>query len=127
MIVISLGAGVQSTTLALMAACGEITPMPDCAIFADTGNEKRATYAHLDWLSSALPFPIHRVKRFDLDLASATIAHYRGEPSGTKFTPPFFSPQGMLPIRCSKEWKTRAVYAWLRNHFGMNPRERARE
>jgi len=33
--VLSLGAGVQSTTLALMAAHGEIGPMPDCAIFAD--------------------------------------------------------------------------------------------
>ena len=27
---LSLGAGVQSTTLALMAAQGEISPMPDC-------------------------------------------------------------------------------------------------
>jgi len=27
--VISLGAGVQSSTMALMAAAGEITPMPD--------------------------------------------------------------------------------------------------
>jgi len=34
---LSLGAGVQSTTLALMAAHGEVGPMPDCAIFADTG------------------------------------------------------------------------------------------
>lgn len=30
--VLSLGAGVQSTTLALMAAHGEIGPMPDCAM-----------------------------------------------------------------------------------------------
>jgi hypothetical protein len=30
--VISLGAGVQSSTMALMAAQGEIGPMPDCAI-----------------------------------------------------------------------------------------------
>jgi hypothetical protein len=29
--VLSLGAGVQSTSLALMAAHGEIGPMPDCA------------------------------------------------------------------------------------------------
>ncbi len=36
--VLSLGAGVQSTTLALMAARGEIEA-PDCAIFADTGDE----------------------------------------------------------------------------------------
>ncbi|WP_171177628.1 hypothetical protein [Ruegeria sp. HKCCD8929] len=35
--VFSLGAGVQSTTLSLMAAHGEIGPMPDAAIFADTG------------------------------------------------------------------------------------------
>lgn len=32
--VLSLGAGVQSTTLALMAAHGEIGPMPDCASLA---------------------------------------------------------------------------------------------
>ena len=37
--IISLGAGVQSSTMALMAAHGEIGPMPDCAIFADTGAE----------------------------------------------------------------------------------------
>jgi len=41
--VLSLGAGVQSTTLALMAAHGEIEP-PDCAIFADTQWEPRAVY-----------------------------------------------------------------------------------
>lgn len=35
--VLSLGAGVQSTTLALMATHGQVGPMPDCAIFADTG------------------------------------------------------------------------------------------
>src|SRR3954470_12162613 len=61
--IISLGAGVQSTTMALMAAHGEIGPMPDCAIFADTGSEPKGVYDHLDWLSGAnvLPFPIHRV------------------------------------------------------------------
>ena len=40
--VLSLGAGVQSTTLALLAAHEEIGPMPDCAIFADTGWEPKA-------------------------------------------------------------------------------------
>jgi hypothetical protein len=34
---LSLGASVQSTTMALMAAHGHIGRMPDCAIFADTG------------------------------------------------------------------------------------------
>lgn len=60
---LSLGAGVQSTTLALMAAHGEIGPMPDCAIFADTGREPQAVYDHLAWLTSpnVLPFPVHIV------------------------------------------------------------------
>lgn len=61
--VISLGAGVQSTTMALMAAHGEITPMPDCAIFADTGAEPKAVYEHLAWMRSTnvLPFHVHIV------------------------------------------------------------------
>jgi len=61
--IISLGAGVQSTTMALMAAHGEITPMPDCAIFADTQWEPKAVYDHLAWLMSpnVLPFPVHIV------------------------------------------------------------------
>ncbi|HEV2575448.1 MAG TPA: hypothetical protein VGU72_27185 [Beijerinckiaceae bacterium] len=61
--VLSLGAGVQSTTMALLAAHGEIGPMPDCAIFADTGWEPAAVYEHLDWLTSGnvLPFPVHIV------------------------------------------------------------------
>ncbi len=57
---LSLGAGVQSTTLALMAAHGAVGPMPDCAIFAGTGWEPKAVYEHLDWLMSpnVLPFPV---------------------------------------------------------------------
>jgi hypothetical protein len=60
---LSLGAGVQSTTMALMAAHGEIGPMPACAIFADTGWERHAVYDHLAWLMSGnvLPFPVHIV------------------------------------------------------------------
>ena len=63
LVVISLGAGVQSTTMALMAAHGEITPMPDCAVFADTQAEPKAVYEHLAWLMSpnVLPFPVHIV------------------------------------------------------------------
>lgn len=59
--IISLGAGVQSSTLVLMAACGEIKPMPQCAIFADTQAEPASVYTWLDWLEKQLPFPVHRV------------------------------------------------------------------
>ena len=58
---ISLGAGVQSSTLSLMAARGEVTPMPDGAIFADTGAEPASVYRWLDYLEPLLPFPVHRV------------------------------------------------------------------
>ena len=66
--ILSLGAGVQSTTMALMAAHGEITPMPDLAIFADTQAEPKAVYEHLEWLrsSNVLPFPVEVVTAGDL-------------------------------------------------------------
>ena len=47
--ILSLGAGVQSSTILLMACRGEF-PKPDVAIFADTGWETNATYMHLEWL-----------------------------------------------------------------------------
>lgn len=68
--ILSLGAGVQSTTMALMAAHGEIGPMPDAAIFADTGAEPLSVYEHLRWLKSAnlnLPFPIIEVGHGNLN------------------------------------------------------------
>jgi hypothetical protein len=63
--IISLGAGVQSTTLALMAAGGDIAS-PDAAIFADTGWEPAAVYRHLAKLEAALPFPVIRVSAGNL-------------------------------------------------------------
>jgi hypothetical protein len=46
---LSLGAGVQSSTLLLMACRGDL-PQPDAVIFADTGDEPQAVYRHLAWL-----------------------------------------------------------------------------
>ena len=67
---LSLGAGVQSTTVALMAAHGEL-PMPDAAIFADTQAEPEGVYEHLRWLMSpnVLPFRVHVVTRGNLERA----------------------------------------------------------
>ncbi len=64
--IISLGAGVQSSTMALMAAHGEIKPLPDAAIFADTQNEPADVYQWLDFLQKTLPFPIYRVTKGNL-------------------------------------------------------------
>ena len=46
--VISLGGGVQSSVIALMATEGLIKPMPDYAIFADTGWEPQGVYRHME-------------------------------------------------------------------------------
>jgi hypothetical protein len=59
--VISLGAGLQSSVMALMAAAGEITPMPRCGVFADTQDETPETYEWLAYLETQLPFPVVRV------------------------------------------------------------------
>jgi hypothetical protein len=72
--IINLGAGVQSSTMALMAAKGEITPMPDCAIFADTQAEPDSVYEWLDWLEKELPFPVYRVTKGSLTEKSLTPA-----------------------------------------------------
>lgn len=71
--IISLGAGVQSSTMALMAAHGEITPMPTAAVFADTQAEPASVYVWLEWLEKQLPFPVHRVTRGSLSEVSLTI------------------------------------------------------
>jgi hypothetical protein len=111
MIVISLGAGVQSTTLALMAAHGEIGPMPDCAIFADTGWEPKAVYAHLDWLESVLPFPVHRVSGGDLRANALLGSNTTGQPFSVV---PWFMkmPNGDAAMgrrQCTKEYKLRPI------------------
>lgn len=70
---ISLGAGVQSSTMALMAAHGELTPMPECAIFADTQAEPASVYRWLDYLETKLPFPVHRVTKGSLTEAALLV------------------------------------------------------
>lgn len=64
--VISLGAGVQSSTMALMAARGLIEPMPIAAVFADTHAEPPSVYRWLDWLEKQLPFPVRRVSKANI-------------------------------------------------------------
>ena len=59
--VISLGGGVQSSVMALMANEGAFDRLPDCAIFADTRWEPPSIYEHLTWLKDRLSFPLYVV------------------------------------------------------------------
>ncbi len=63
--VLSLGAGVQSSTLIMMSENGDLPPL-DYAIFADTQWEPIAVYENLTWLESHTSIPIVRVTAGDV-------------------------------------------------------------
>lgn len=94
---ISLGAGVQSSTMAKMAALGLIKPMPKGAIFADTKWEPQAVYDWLNWLEKDLPFPVWRVSKGDLARSALTIRDKRDG---------------------SGKWAKTCVPAWMKNADG---------
>jgi len=88
---LSLGAGVQSSTLALMYATGELTPMPEAAIFADTQAEPQSVYDWLDWLDTQLPYPVHRVTAGDLGAEALQIRTSKKGAVYTKTAIPFWT------------------------------------
>jgi hypothetical protein len=77
---------VQSSAMALMAAHGELKPMPSLAIFADTQREPQHVYDWLVRLQSWLPFPVQTVTRGDL--GADFLAALRGEQRCGQ--PPFY-------------------------------------
>lgn len=125
--IISLGAGVQSSCMSLMAAAGEITPMPIAAIFADTQAEPKSVYVWLDWLEKQLPFPIVRVSKGSLwdncirtyfssgtrsKITAQSIPAFVLNPDGT---------QGLMSRQCTSDFKvypvSKEITKWMRlNH-----------
>jgi hypothetical protein len=115
---LSLGAGVQSTTLALLAADGTL-PLPDAAIFADTGWEPAAVYEHLDRLDAVLPFPVLRVSSgnlredmLDPDRRYAALPFYVLNPDGS---------DGMGRRQCTSEYKLTPIRRKVRELLGATP------
>ena len=123
--VISLGAGVQSSTMALMAAHGEITPMPDCAIFADTQSEPAAVYRWLDWLVGQLPFPVHRVTAGNLgEMTTSMRTSKKGVRYWKNYIPMFCDDgkrKGLYPRKCTADFKIAVITRKLRE-LGAIPR-----
>lgn len=120
--ILSLGAGVQSSTMALMAAHGEIEA-PDCAIFADTGAEPQRVYEWLVWLETQLPFPVHRVAHKDGLLADIMSAS-----KGRFVSVPFFTDShngGMTRRQCTREFKLQPIERKVRELVGLQPGQRA--
>jgi len=118
--IISLGAGVQSSCMALMCAKGEITPMPDFAIFADTQDEPQSVYKWLEYLKTILPFEVHIVTKGKL---SDSALKMRVTDDGRKFSTtsiPLFSHGedgkiGKIGYRsCTSEYKIKPIVKKLR-------------
>lgn len=130
--ILSLGAGVQSSTLALMIAHGELPPV-DAAIFADTQWEPAHVYTWLDWLESEVqrlphPFPIYRVTESNLRADTlrkqnttggrfAAIPWFTVNPDGSK---------GMGRRQCTAEYKLKPLRRKQRELAGLAPKQRSK-
>jgi hypothetical protein len=111
--VLSLGAGVQSSTLLLMAIRGEIAI--DRAIFADTGWEPRGVY---DWLGGLELAAGHAGIPVDIvtagDLRDDALAASRRFASMPLHVVNADGRPGMLRRQCTKEYKVRPIQRRLR-------------
>jgi hypothetical protein len=123
--VLSLGAGVQSTTLFLMMREGVVEVPPDIvAIFADTQEEPGAVYDHLAWLQS-LGRP--RILVRTVGKLGDDLKHGRNS-TGQRFAAiPAFTTDGadigQTRRQCTKEYKTELIGRTIRREVvGLLPR-----
>lgn len=118
---LSLGAGVQSTVLLLMACDGTL-PGLDYAIFADTGWEPRAVYQHLERIipvAEAAGIPVIQVSNGNLRADTldpahryASIPRYIRNPDGSG---------GMGRRQCTSEYKLAPINRKVRELLGAKP------
>jgi len=121
--VLSLGAGVQSTALYLMAEEGLIEKF-DFAIFADTGWERDATYKVVEDLKAKYNTPIITV-----DNGSVKDNILEARDKGSRFTVmPFHcitgNNKGILRRQCTSEFKILPIDKELRKLLGLKPYQR---
>jgi hypothetical protein len=117
--ILSLGAGVQSSTLALMGAHGLVEKF-DHAIFADTQAEPASVYAWLSILEDLIaaaphPFKVHRVTAGSLtdDTLRLRTSGKTGQRYIRALVPAYFANgkggRGLLGRKCTAEYKVRAL------------------
>jgi hypothetical protein len=117
--VLSLGAGVQSTTVLRMSIAGDLPPL-DAAIFADTGWEPLAVYEHLESLraeAGAAGIPVHVVRDGNILSDSHSDAERR-----RTVVPVFVSRPGgavgMTRRKCTRDYKIRPIERKLKELIG---------
>lgn len=119
---VAAGMGVQSTTLLLAAARGDVGPMPDCAIFADTRWEPRRVMEHIERIRPMLPFPLHVISKGDLRAAAI-----EGTAEEDRFAVPFHvrQPGGKLTLgkrQCTTRYKVEPIKRKVREILGVGLR-----
>jgi len=116
--------------MALMAAHGEITPMPTAAVFADTQAEPESVMRWLSLLEGFIaaakyPFPVLRVTGGNLTDESLKIRERRDGAGGhTRNLIPAFVMQkdgskGLMGRSCTSDFKVRPLTKFLRKLAGV--------
>jgi hypothetical protein len=116
---LSLGAGVQSTTLLMLAAEGRL-PGLDGAIFSDTGWEPAAVYTHLDRLDREVAqpagIPIYRVSAGNIRDDALNPEHrFASMPLFIRNTD---GGDGMTRRQCTSEYKLKPIKRQVRQLLG---------
>ncbi|GAB2796516.1 hypothetical protein GCM10027199_85140 [Amycolatopsis magusensis] len=115
---LSLGAGVQSLTVFLLACEGQI-PRFDAALFADTGWEPKQVYTQLDTarrIGAQAGIPV-------LTVSSGNIRHDALNPDARFVTMPLFAKnpdgsRGMARRQCTGEYKIKPLKRAIRDILG---------
>ena len=126
LVILSLGAGVQSSTLALAAAAGEFGLLtPDAAIFADTQDEPAAVYEWLAWLDARLTYPLLYVTAGSLsaDAVTVHVNQKTGKPYYSNRIPAFVksagkSEAGKVSRHCTRDFKIYPIERKVRQLVG---------
>jgi hypothetical protein len=116
--VLSFGAGVQSTAL-LVLSNQEKIERADVAIFADTQDEPKYVYEHIEWAKKWSKIPIEVVTKGKLSGQFGTVA--------TRFAPvPAFSSNGtgLLRRQCTREYKIEPIQRKIRELSGYKKGQR---
>ncbi len=127
--VLSLGGGVQSSVMALMASQGAFDRVPDCAVFADTRWEPPSVYEHIEWLKDRLSFPLYIVDN-GRSLREDVRALTNHSGSRRYVDIPVFlkgrdgEGDGIGRRQCTDNYKIRPIRRRIRDLLGLRPRQR---
>ena len=127
--VLSLGGGVQSTVMALMASEGAFDRTPDCAIFADTHWEPPSVYEHIEWLRDRLSFPLYTVDdgrslREDVKALTSHSGHRSYVDIPVYLKGRDAEGDGIGRRQCTENYKVKPIRRRIREMLGLKPRQR---